>query len=232
MRSIGGYKLFALVSALGAIFLYWMWSQGEKSNACHHLSSVNLPITTKQIIFVQPIHGVKAQITVCEWNNVWHATTLFPHSIAAVIGKKGVATIGSKREGDLRTPAGLYPIQWTFGTIPLALKMDYRYISEEDKFIDDPAHKDYNTWVNGTTNAQSYEPMRIPLYKMGAVVDYNMNPIVPGAGSAIFLHLWRSASQGTAGCIAMSERHLLPLLQWLDKKHHPYIYITDLHYKE
>jgi len=103
--------------------------------------------------------------------------------------------------------------------------MDYKYITSDDKFVDDPKHKEYNTWITGPTSAQSYEPMRIPLYKLGAVVNYNMDPIVPGAGSAIFLHLWRSANQGTAGCIAMSEEHLVHLLQWFDKAQHPSIYI-------
>jgi hypothetical protein len=66
----------------------------------------------------------------------------------------------------------------------------------------------------------------------GAVVNYNMNPIMSEVGSSIFLHLWRSANQGTAGCIAMSEEHLSSLLHWLDKTQHPYIYITDKHFKE
>ena len=69
--------------------------------------------------------------------------------------------------------------------------------------------------------------MAIPLYKMGAVINYNMNPIVTGAGSDIFIHLWRSANQGTAGCVALSEHHLLQQLHWLNKKNNPYIYITS-----
>ena len=48
---------------------------------------------------------------------------------------------------------------------------------------------------------------------------------IPGAGSAIFMHIWRSDHEGTAGCIAMSEKHLLQVLHWLDKKQNPYIYI-------
>ena len=135
-------------------------------------------------------------------------------------------TLSSKKEGDLKTPTGLYRIEWTFGTEPLALKMDFKYITAEDKFIDDPKHKDYNTWVNGTTDALSFETMTHPLYKMGAIINYNMQPIIPGAGSAIFLHIWRSEQEGTAGCVALSEKHLLQVLRWLDKTQHPFIFIT------
>jgi L,D-peptidoglycan transpeptidase YkuD (ErfK/YbiS/YcfS/YnhG family) len=225
------YKLFTLITIAGALVISWALYQGANEDLCQHLTTVTIPSSTQQVIFVQSQQGVKAKITACEWNKQWH-TALFTRPIAAVIGKNGLAALGTKKEGDLKTPEGLYPIEWTFGTTPLALKMDFRYITDEDKFIDDPKNKDYNTWIHGTTSAQSYEPMRIPLYKLGAVVNYNMNPIMSGAGSAIFLHLWRSADQGTAGCIAMSEEHLLSLLLWLDKKQHPYIYISDKHFKE
>jgi len=146
-------------------------------------------------------------------------------SFRAVIGKKGLASIGKKKEGDLKTPAGLYPIGVAFGTRPLALKMDYKYITAEDKFIDDVTSKQYNTWVSGSTNAKSYESMFIEPYAFGAVINYNRNPTIAAAGSAIFIHLWRSPSSPTAGCIALEKKHLLRLLHWLDKKQHPYILI-------
>jgi L,D-peptidoglycan transpeptidase YkuD (ErfK/YbiS/YcfS/YnhG family) len=65
--------------------------------------------------------------------------------------------------------------------------------------------------------------MAIPFCKMGAIINYNMNPIVAGAGSVLFIHLWRSAHQETVGYVAMNEHHLLQLLNWLKKKNNPYI---------
>ncbi len=35
---------------------------------------------------------------------------------------------GEKKEGDNKTPAGLYALGEAFGSIPMALKMDYKYI--------------------------------------------------------------------------------------------------------
>ncbi|MGL5742795.1 MAG: L,D-transpeptidase family protein [Legionella sp.] len=184
-----------------------------------------VPAFSSQVIMVHLIEGSKVEGTACEKQGNFWKRALKP--FLAVIGKNGIAPHGKKKEGDMKTPAGLFPLGNAFGTKPLALNMDFRYVTSEDKFIDDAAHKNYNTWVTGKTDAKSYEPMLISAYKLGIVVNYNMNPIVPGAGSAIFMHLWQSIKVPTHGCIAMDEYHLSALLHWLDKKQHPYIFIKD-----
>lgn len=191
----------------------------------HTLPSVKkLTPPTSQIIVVQSLGGIKANMTLCQARSgLWQPAS--PAVFRAVIGKNGMAVIGKKREGDAKTPAGLYPIGEAFGTEPLALKMDYKYITADDKFIDDVKHKHYNLWVSGPTDAQSYEAMAIAPYAFGAVIKYNMNPRKAGAGSAIFIHLWRSPSSATAGCIALDKQSLLTTLHWLDKSQHPYILI-------
>jgi len=177
-----------------------------------------------QILMVKVLDGFKAEIQGCEYlNDAWQEVGRA--AIPAVIGKHGLAQAGSKHEGDLKTPAGLYPIGEVFGSKPLAVKMDYKYITAEDKFIDDRKSKQYNTWVRGATQAKSFETMLIEPYTYGAVINYNMNPTVPGAGSAIFLHLWRTANSPTAGCVALAKQPLLELIHWFDKAAHPYVYI-------
>lgn len=186
----------------------------------------NTPEMTSQILLVQSLGTFKAQITICQrQDNTWRRVLAPP--FPGVIGKEGIAFKGQKKEGDLKTPAGLYSIGTAFGTQPVALKMDFKYITAEDKFIDDVSSKNYNTWVTSETDAKSYERMLIPPYKLGAVINYNMKPIVPGAGSAIFMHLWRSHDKPTNGCVAMDEPHLKTILHWLDKRQHPYIYISE-----
>ncbi len=64
------------------------------------------------------------------------------------------------------------------------------------------------------------------LTKWVLIINYNMDPIVPGAGSAIFMHLHQAPNKPTAGCITMDETHLLILLKWLNKAQHPYIFIS------
>jgi len=72
-----------------------------------------------------------------------------------------------------------------------------------------------------------------PLYKWGVVVEHNgtparvprwgprPQPTQPGAGSCIFLHIWRGPDAGTAGCTAMAEPALLDTIRWLDADKSP-----------
>ncbi|MDP1601697.1 MAG: L,D-transpeptidase family protein [Legionella sp.] len=189
------------------------------------LQSQNPPVATSQVVVVKSLGGFKAEITACQYHDKQWIRVLMP-TFPGVIGKEGIALVGEKKEGDRKTPIGLYPFGEVFGTEAMALKMDYKYITRDDKFVDDVMSKDYNRWVIGKTDAKSYEAMLIEPYNMGAVINYNMNPTIAGAGSAIFMHLWRAANAPTWGCIAMDEQHLSAILHWLDKRQHPYIYIT------
>lgn len=200
----------------------------QTKDACQVLGISNqvkkIPPEISQIVVVKTHDSIKANMTLCQRQGArWKAR--FTPSFRAVIGKNGIASIGEKKEGDLKTPAGFYPIGEAFGTQPLALKMDYRYITADDKFIDDVNHKRYNSWVTGSTDAKSYESMHNEVYLFGAVINYNMNPTRAGAGSAIFIHLWRSPNSPTSGCIALDKQHLLMMLRWLDKAKHPYILV-------
>ncbi len=146
------------------------------------------------------------------------ARSAFP----AVIGRKGLAPAGEKREGDGRSPAGVFPLGLAFGyaSAPeVAVRWPYRAMTADDIWVDDPEAPDYNTLTTrGKTSATSFEDMRRrdDLYKLGLVVEYNTNPVVKGHGSAIFLHLWDANRTGTAGCIAFAEADMLGLLAWLD----------------
>ncbi|MND07576.1 hypothetical protein D3C83_296370 [compost metagenome] len=50
---------------------------------------------------------------------------------------------------------------------------------------------------------------------MIVVIGYNTAPVVPGKGSAIFLHIARPDYAGTEGCIAIAREALVPLLSLL-----------------
>ena len=61
-----------------------------------------------------------------------------------------------------------------------------------------------------------------PQYRYFAVIDYNAHPVVPGRGSAIFLHV---AVGSTAGCVSLPEPRLLRLLRWLRPAARPGIHL-------
>ena len=145
----------------------------------------------------------------------------------AVIGRNGFAAAGEKREGDGKTPSGIYSLKITFGyDESTKTKMPYRQALADDIWVDDPNADDYNRWVKKQeTHVASYEIMKRDdnLYKYGIIIEYNTDPIIKGNGSAIFLHIWKAEGIPTAGCVAVSEENILKILDWLDPAASPLI---------
>ncbi|KNY29612.1 stalk domain-containing protein [Pseudobacteroides cellulosolvens] len=148
-------------------------------------------------------------------------------SMGAVIGKNGFSLM--KREGDLKAPAGIFRIGTAFGMpgTPGITKLPYISTTTRDYWIDDASSLDYNKWIkyNGDpyTKWKSFEKLRITRYKYAFVIEYNMNPIVKGNGSAIFFHIWKGSNISTSGCTAVSEANILKLLGWLKPDKNPII---------
>ncbi|HEY2810824.1 MAG TPA: L,D-transpeptidase family protein [Rhabdochlamydiaceae bacterium] len=135
-----------------------------------------------------------------------------------------------KKEGDGRSPAGLFSLGWVFGDAlhqRYARNMPFLLITEDLECVDDPGSKFYNQCVYAHTIAErdwkSSEKMQEigPLYAIGIVVHHNCNPVVPGGGSAIFMHICSEQGKGTAGCTAMAEEDLITLVSWLDEYQNP-----------
>jgi D-alanyl-D-alanine dipeptidase len=140
-----------------------------------------------------------------------------------------------KREGDGRAPAGVFALGTAFGyaSEPLrGLKMPYLNLTPSIECVDDPGSKHYNRIVDRSVVApdwNSSEHMRDAgeSYSWGVVVDHNgtvagdTKSLEPGGGSCVFLHIWHSHDQGTAGCTAMSQIDLEALLTWLDPAREP-----------
>ena len=190
-----------------------------------------LPPEVRQAVVVEATGKMTARVSGWERNDAgpagggagWAAVI---NPVKAVIGRKGLAPKGEKREGDGRTPSGVFALRRAFGyeeEVPTGLV--YQRVTERDFWIDDPGSLQYNQWVAGDVPRVSHEVLRRRdnLYKYAVVIEYNANPVVPGMGSAIFLHVWRGANKPTAGCVAMAEIDLLRLLQWLDARQNPVI---------
>jgi L,D-peptidoglycan transpeptidase YkuD (ErfK/YbiS/YcfS/YnhG family) len=88
---------------------------------------------------------------------------------------------------------------------------------------DDPSSPLYNQWVDTTAAnpGAAPEPMDVSAYDYGAVIAYNMSPTVPGAGSAIFLHV--SDGTPTVGCVSLPTSELVAVLRWLSPAAQPRI---------
>jgi len=185
-----------------------------------------IPADAGQALVVRPAGTgpVYAEVTAWERRGNGWATAL--PKMAAVVGRSGFAAPGAKREGDGATPSGVYRLGPAFGyESQLTTGLEYRRATADDCWIDDPDSPQYNQWVTEKPAAASFERMRRDddLYKVGAVIRYNTDPVAPGRGSAIFLHVWGGPDSPTAGCVALAEADLRAILGWLDRRQNPVI---------
>jgi len=131
-----------------------------------------------------------------------------------------------KREGDGRSPAGIFQLKNTFGFAPSLPGSDtYFSLTSTTECVDDPASAHYAQIVDrqkvDSADWHSSEKMReVPGYRWGAVVNYNMEQTVKGDGSCIFLHEWSGPATGTAGCTAMAAGDIEGLVEWLAGEEH------------
>lgn len=142
-----------------------------------------------------------------------------------VVGKYGVSA--ESREGDYRTPKGLFTLGFAFGTEDLEdLSIEYRKMNSHCYWVDDPESEYYNQWVESDEirwDSAEHLADYPTAYHYTVAINYNMNPVVPYAGSAIFLHC--QTGSYTAGCVAVPKNDMYQILYWLDETKKPMILI-------
>lgn len=136
----------------------------------------------------------------------------------AVCGKGGVRT--DKREGDGASPAGTFPLLYGYyradRVSPPQSGLALTPLRPDDGWVDDSADPNYNRPVKLPYPAHHEELWLVSgLYDIIVVIGYNTGPVVPGAGSAIFLHVARPDFSPTDGCIAVAREVLAGLLRSL-----------------
>ena len=112
-----------------------------------------------------------------------------------------------KVEGDKRTPAGVYSIGRSFGILASS-RRNYLHVTPDTICVNDPSSPDYNTIASRTRvgpyiRAENMSQV-LPMYRRGLLVNYPTDARRQ-AGSCIFIHVWRSPTTGTAGCVAVPE---------------------------
>jgi L,D-peptidoglycan transpeptidase YkuD (ErfK/YbiS/YcfS/YnhG family) len=135
-----------------------------------------------------------------------------------------------KKEGDKKSPAGIFTIGAAFGYAPYKevrwIKNHYVQATDTLICVDDVSSAHYNTLVNNDSSKsdwKSYEQMhrRDNFYEWGLFINHNTLHVEPGDGSCIFMHIWENDHEGTVGCTAMEEKNMLRILHWIDKKSNP-----------
>ena len=123
-----------------------------------------------------------------------------------------------KEEGDGASPMGLLPLRRVLfradrGPAP-DTAVPLEPIGPADGWCDDPADRRYNQAVSLPYPARHEVLWRTDgLYDVIGVLGWNDDPVVPGHGSAIFLHVARPDYAPTEGCVALAERDLREILR-------------------
>ena len=184
------------------------------------------------------------------WNNLQgtiycfekhHDKWVLKFSNSIVVGSKGmgigdglvplsISNAPVKKEGDMKSPAGFFTIGTAFGYADYkdAKWIKNPYVKATDTLIcvDDVHSAHYNTLVDNDhakSDWNSFEHMHLKkdYYKWGLFINHNSGKVIPGDGSCVFMHIWGSDHEGTAGCTAMTEANLLRILHWINAADSP-----------
>lgn len=178
------------------------------------------------VIVAQELNSTTAVLQRYEKEGKWHKVG---NEVSVTLGRSGLGWEGErepkKREGDGRSPAGVFDIGSTFGySSETNSTMPYFHADENLICVDDVDDRFYNKMAlyNPSMPPKSFENMRRndDLYRHGAVIEYN-RLAEKGRGSCIFFHLNRPDYRPTSGCSAMDEKPLLEMLRWLDPVKNP-----------
>ncbi|MEE2930717.1 MAG: L,D-transpeptidase family protein [Pseudomonadota bacterium] len=134
------------------------------------------------------------------------------------LGRNGTVNADEKREGDGASPLGRWRLKRVFyrsdrlprpktelPTVPLR---------PQDGWCDAEAHPLYNRPVT-LPFAASHEALWRDDHAYDLIVElaHNDAPVVPGMGSAIFMHVTHDDGRPTAGCVALAASDLLAILE-------------------
>ncbi len=203
-----------------------------------------IPSSCRQLLFVvtpsyEATQGLLYKFQREKKSSAWKKVD---EPVAIVVGRSGLgwgeglhtnipANHPLKREGDGRSPAGVFALSAAFGFASEketpGLHFPYVQITEGLECVDDGASQHYNALVDrqklGASDWQSSEKMFLIKhdYGLGVFVEHNTKPRRPDYGSCIFLHIWSSATEPTIGCTAMDGAEMETIIKWLRREAAP-----------
>jgi len=185
--------------------------------------------STQLVYVVAPRrHTTYASLTL--WSKAHGCWRKFAGPWAARVGRDGLSA--HHREGDGTTPIGTYGLLPTmYGIAPNpGIRFRYHRLVCGDWWDEDSSSPTYNTFQHlacGAKPAFGGDSEALWLqrsaYQYFAVIRYNARPIVPGRGSAMFLH--EDTGSPTNGCISLPPAELVTVLTWLRPQRAPVIVI-------
>lgn len=140
-------------------------------------------------------------------------------TLPCTIGRSGACDAADKREGDGRTPLGVWPVRAVLlrpdhGFDPPTSGIAWRWLRPDDGWSDDIADPAYNRPVRHPHPFSAERMWRDDAhYDAALILGHNDRPPVARLGSAIFLHL--RGDKPTEGCVAIDRTGMASLLSAL-----------------
>lgn len=158
-------------------------------------------------------------------------------------GEGALAGLGGteKREGDGRSPAGLFRMAHAYGyaaDAPSGTSISYTSMTPTLQCIEDTASAYYNQVVDRaviTPDWTSTDRLRRMdgLYEFIVFVEHNTGPAVAGRGSCILLHVWSNeGATPTAGCTSMARSDLETVVRSLHAEGNLLVQLPESAYLE
>ncbi|MGN8856233.1 L,D-transpeptidase family protein [Catenibacterium mitsuokai] len=203
-------------------------SQSQKQDTASsnsHVSTQLQPVNQSFVANMSISHQTTQAITVV--GNGGSYTTLIVHtkhngvwtetlSCSARVGKNGIT--GNKREGDGKTPRGIYSFGQAFGVAgnPGTARR-WLQVNNNHYWVDDVHSAYYNKLVDASQTGIQWSSAEHLIsyptaYRYAIALNYN-TACTPGAGSAVFLHC--STGGATAGCISVSQSDMIRILKMI-----------------
>ena len=136
------------------------------------------------------------------------------------VGYNGLSK--NKTEGDGCTPVGTFKlnkIMYRPDKInDFKSNLETEIIEKRDGWCDDINSELYNQKIIFPYELSAENLYRDDdLYDLICIIDYNLNPIIKGKGSAIFLHVASSDYSPTHGCVAIKKDELIEIAMKLNR---------------
>ena len=135
-------------------------------------------------------------------------------SCKACVGEKGIY---KKKEGDLKTPVGIFNITMAFGRKKSPGTSGISYIKLNKYHYWSAEKATYNTFVDvrqlGRKRVKGEHLIKYnPWYNYSLAMDFNKK-CVYRKGSGIFLHCDGGGRTNTLGCVAVSEKNMKKIVK-------------------
>ena len=214
-----------------------------------------LPEGTRQLIVGRAESWEATEARLQRWERdpaggAWRAVGV---AVPARLGRNGLAWGRGlhpampglqKKESDGRAPAGVFAVGGAFGDeadVPRHPALPYRRVTPADLWVEDAESPHYNRHLvlpDGRAPATDWERKQQmkqgdPAHKLKLFIAHNAGADVqPGAGSAIFFHIWREGGgKPSTGCTVMDEAVLREWIGWIDPSRQPlYVLLPEEEY--